>query len=169
MNDLLIFVSYAVPRKRFSYFFSFTRYFPNSFCQKRRNFSKQLSLSYKNRLFFFHKIIHIITFQWYNLFVKVNSKAVLKVNIVRETEMWSLAPYSSTPPPPHNHPPTHLHRYDSSESIRWIRGNPPPHPPHVFSGLQVLHILVEARFSTLKLKSKSYSSPEGCDLYSQPH
>lgn len=105
MNDLLIFVSYAVPRKRFSYFFSFTRYFPNSFCQKRRNFSKQLSLSYKNRLFFFHKIIHIITFQWYNLFVKVNSKAVLKVNIVRETEMWSLAPYSSTPPLPTTTPP----------------------------------------------------------------
>lgn len=105
MNDLLIFVSYAVPRKRF-YFFSFTRYFPNSFCQKCHNFSKQISLSYKNRLFFFHKIIHIITSQWYNLFVKVNSKAVLKVNIVRETEMWSLAPYSSTPPPTPPHPPT---------------------------------------------------------------
>lgn len=141
--------------------------------RKLYNFSKQISLSYKNRLFFFHKIIHIITSQWYNLFVKVNSKAVLKVNIVRETEMWSLAPYSSTPPFPITTPPTptHLHRYDSSESIRWIRGNPlfPPHPPHVFSGLQVLHILVEARFSTLKLKSKSYSSAEGCDLYSQPH
>lgn len=134
MNDLLIFVSYAVPRKRFSYFFSFTRYFPNSFCQKCHNFSKQISLSYKNRLFFFHKIIHIITSQWYNLFVKVNSKAVLKVNIVRETEMWSLAPYSSTPPPsPSPQPPTHLHRYDSSESIRWIRGNPlPPTLPMCF-------------------------------------
>lgn len=170
MNDLLIFVSYAVPRKRFSYFFSFTRYFPNSFCQKCHNFSKQISLSYKNRLFFFHKIIHIITSQWYNLFVKVNSKAVLKVNIVRETEMWSLAPYSSTPPPPppHNHPPT-CTGTTPPKAFDELGETHYPHPPHVFSGLQVLHILVEARFSTLKLKSKSYSSPEGCDLYSQPH
>lgn len=42
--------------------------FPKSFYQKlyRYNFSKQISLSYKNRLFFFHKIIHIINFRWYN-------------------------------------------------------------------------------------------------------
>lgn len=60
VNDLSIFVSYAVPHNKTLFFF----FLPESFYHKlyRYNFSKQISLSYKNRLFFFHKIIHIITF-----------------------------------------------------------------------------------------------------------
>lgn len=52
---------------RFHLKHSFLLRFPNSFYQKhyRYNFSTQISLGYKNRLFFFHKIIHRINFQWY--------------------------------------------------------------------------------------------------------
>lgn len=77
VNDLSIFVSCAVPHNKTLFFFFYLLCLPNSFHQKlyRYNFSRQISLSYKNRLFFFHKIIHIINFSVIYSSVKVKSKA----------------------------------------------------------------------------------------------
>lgn len=106
------------------------------------NVSKQISLRYKNRLFFFHKIIHIINFSVIYSSVKVNSKAVFMLSCEKQRDVKPSTIFFI---------PLFA---DFTFPILEINLLP-------LSGLLVLHNLVESRFSTLYSCRRSWNSWDG--------